>query len=42
MFEPEVFRERMYCIKKVLGIFWRTLQSFGARGIVELFPPVRP
>jgi len=50
MFEPEVFRKQMYCVKifvTLLGIFgaptviWRPHSDwFGARAIVPLLPPV--
>jgi len=46
IFEPDVFRKRMYCIEKsrptcdIVGTYWCPPPSFGARGIVR--PLSRP
>jgi len=38
LFKPEVFRKQVYCIEKsiydIIGIFRRSLQSFGALEVI--------
>ena len=44
MFEPELIRKQMYCIKEstcvIVGTFRRPPWRFGARGIVPPCPPL--